>query len=223
MLIFYLSAFLLQGIRWSWLFTHFILLVSICDLFACFTRFPGLLHSRMSREKCPVPLLLLLFVLQTCVSICMHVCVPRCGCVCVRTCSESRLCTQHSPLASCTARPELYLFLMPFAFANSFHKCCCCCCSYCCCCESCDCNTFCGRIKQKSSRRQQQQAANRKRNTTKTTTTMATLATLAMMMEMAQRGSGSGRETGIIPTRELKLPSLLICTNSRESERKKIQ
>lgn len=143
-------------------------------------------------------------------------------CVCERAPSLA-FCTQHSPLASCTARPELYLFLMPFAFANSFHKCCCCCCSYCCCCESCDCNTFCGRIKQKSSRRQQQQAANRKRNTTKTTTTMATLATLAMMMEMAQRGSGSGRETGIIPTRELKLPSLLICTNSRESERKKIQ
>lgn len=143
-------------------------------------------------------------------------------CVCERAPSLA-FCTQHSPLASCTAQPELYLFLMPFAFANSFHKCCCCCCSYCCCCESCDCNTFCGRIKQKSSRRQQQQAANRKRNTTKTTTPMATLATLAMMMEMAQRGSGSGRETGIIPTRVLKLPSLLICTNSRESERKKIQ
>lgn len=32
---------------------------------------------------------------------------------------------------------------MPFAFANSFHKCCCCCGSW-------NCNTFCGRIKQRS-------------------------------------------------------------------------
>lgn len=36
----------------------------------------------------------------------------------------------------------------------------------------------------------------------------------------ADDGSGSGRETNIIPARELKLPSLLICTNSREREKK---